>query len=85
MVAQLFQTNRASITCHKIQNGGARKFKSDNLLYFVTVKQGWKLALTHLPRRVSKLLGRVQIVDFLLHLFKALAQQRVLSKLSFHL
>ena len=33
---------------------------------------------------MSKLLGRVQILDFLLHLLKALAQWRVLSKLSFH-
>ena len=27
--------------------------------------QGWKLALAHLPRQVSKLHGQVQTVDFL--------------------
>ena len=36
------------------------------------------------PRRVSKLLGQVQILAFLLHLLKALSQWQVLSKLSFH-
>ena len=33
---------------------------------------------------MSNLLGRVQILDFLLDLLKALAQWQVLSKLSFH-
>ena len=47
-------------------------------------KQGWNLALAHSPRRVSKLLGQVQFLDFLLHLLEALSQWQVLSKLSFH-
>ena len=36
-----------------------------------TALQGWKLPLAHSHRQVSKLLGRVQILDFLLHLLKA--------------
>ena len=53
------------------------------LYHFVTCtrtfdqnKRGWKLALG----QVSKLLGRVQIVDFLLHFLKTLPYWLVLSK-----
>ena len=46
-------------------------------------KESWKLALAFSPRRVSKRLGRVQIVDFLLHCSKSLAQWRAPSKFRF--
>ena len=67
-----------------LQNNGSQVKQSPSLCQSSATFQGWKLALAHSPRRVSKLLARVQIVEFLLHLLKVLAQWQVLSKLSFH-
>ena len=62
----------------------SRKLTFLGFLWLQIYSAGLEISTSYSPRRVSKLLGRVQILDVLLHLLKALAQCSVLSKLSFH-